>query len=252
MPDLTFVGIIPARYQSSRFPGKPLCDICGNPMIQWVYESAKKWPYWQEVYIATDDERIQKSCKENGIPCIMTKDTHLDCLDRAGEVVDILEEQGKGADRYVVIQGDEPLFNVRTLDVDLSPQIVNFYTEVQDLDELEGDIAANAVKVVISNSKKALYFSRYTVPYHAENVRRSDDEFVCYKQIGVYSFSANGLRIYCALKPSYNECLEGIGLNRLLDNDIDIDMRYTPYDSVSVDTEEDRQRIIKLVKERVV
>jgi len=247
---MTYVGIIPARYASSRFPGKPLCNICGKTMIQWVYESAKKWPHWQEVYIATDSYLIRDACIDTNIPCIMTGDHHLDCLDRAGEVVDILEAEGRGADRYVVIQGDEPLFNVETLNVDLTPQIVNFYTEVQDPNELEGLAAANAVKVVVSSGNKALYFSRYTVPYHAENVRRSDDDFVCFKQIGVYSFSANGLRMYCVLKPSYNECMEGIGLNRLLDNDVDIDMRYTPHDSVSVDTDEDRLRIIKIIENR--
>ena len=114
---MKYIGIIPARYQSSRFPGKPLCDINGNPMIYWTYESVMKWDNWSKVYVATDSDIIKEKCDELNIPCLMTKDTHTDCLDRAAEVVDILESKDEGGDRYVVIQGDEPLFNSNTLSI---------------------------------------------------------------------------------------------------------------------------------------
>ncbi|MAG24879.1 hypothetical protein CMI47_04795 [Candidatus Pacearchaeota archaeon] len=81
----TYIGIIPARYQSSRFPGKPLCDILGKPMISHVYDSVINWGKWEEVYVATDNNEILEACKEHSIPCIMTKDTHVDCLDRAAD-----------------------------------------------------------------------------------------------------------------------------------------------------------------------
>ena len=243
----SFVGIIPARYPSSRFPGKPLCDIFGLPMIVRVYNSVKKWDKWQEVYVATDDSRIIDTCSAHGIPAMLTKETHQDCLDRAAEVVDFLEEQGTGADRYIVIQGDEPLFNVDTLNTDLSPSIVNFYTEVKDVRE---KYDSNAVKVVVSMNKKAIYFSRYSVPYHDEKTKRTDHPEVILKQIGVYSFSAEMLKTYTNLNSTPLENLEGIGLNRLLEHDIEVHMRYTEHDSISVDTPEDRNRILELIREQ--
>jgi len=242
---MEFIGIIPARYASSRFPGKPLCDILGKPMIWHVYNSVMKWPNWKNVYIATDNKKIEKECYELGIPCMITMDTHVDCLDRAAEVVEVLELGDKGADRYVVIQGDEPLFNVDTLNTDLSPSIINFYTEVHDNDELYD---SNAVKVIISKNQRAIYFSRYTIPYHDEKTKRSYDKLYVHKQIGVYVFSGEKLRLYNSLKPSYLEKMEGIGLLRLIENDIEISMRYTSHDSVSVDTPEDRDRIVKMIK----
>lgn len=240
-----YIGIIPARYQSSRFPGKPLCDILGKPMIQRVYESVMKWDKWDRVYVATDNKEIRDKCDELNIPVIITKETHTDCLDRASEVVDVLGRDGIRADKYIVIQGDEPLFNVKTLDVDLSPSIVNFYTKVQDKYDMYD---SNAVKVVVSNNKKAIYFSRYSVPYHDDKTKRTNDDVTILKQIGVYVFTGEMLKLYSSLKQTSLENMEGIGLNRLLENDIEIHMRYTDYDSISVDTPEDRHRIIKIIK----
>jgi len=242
---MEYIGIIPARYASSRFPGKPLCDILGKPMLWHVYNSVNKWDKWKEIYVATDDVRILGVCEELEIPCIMTSDTHMDCLDRASEIVEILEAENKGADRYIVIQGDEPLFNVNTLDCDLSAEIINFYTEVHDESEIYDP---NAVKVIVSKSEKAMYFSRYSIPYHAEQTKRNDKPIVVLKQIGVYVFSGEKLKHYCSLDSSYLECQEGIGLLRLLENDIEIQMRYTEHDSVSVDTEQDRIRIIQMLR----
>ena len=239
---MKYIGIIPARYASSRFPGKPLCDLNGKPMIQRTYESVMKWDKWEKVYVATDSNRIKDKCDELNIPCLMTSDVHTDCLDRASEVVDILESCGKGGDRYIVIQGDEPLFNSNTLNVDLTPEVVNFYTEVKEEHDLYNP---NSVKVVISNLNKALYFSRYTIPYHDEKTKKTNQKLMCLKQIGVYSFSGSMLKKYTNLQPTYLENLEGIGLLRLLENDISIDMRYTEFDSVSIDTEDDRKYLIK-------
>jgi len=246
---LSFVGIIPARYESSRFPGKPLCNIAGKSMIQWVWESAKKWEHWKEVYIATDDLRIERACEDMGIPCMQTASHHTDCLDRAAEVVERLESyKALSADRYVVIQGDEPLFNADSLNTDLTPPIVNFYTEVQDQDELYDP---NAVKVVVSTHSRAIYFSRYTVPYHDAKTRRINDmKLVCYKQLGIYSFSAEGIAKYASHTPSYLENIEGIGLNRLIEREIPIHMRYTEHDSISVDTPADRDRVEEMIRER--
>lgn len=244
---MNFIGIIPARYQSSRFPGKPLCDILGKPMIWHVYNSITNWSMWSQVYVATDSPKIEKVCIQFDIPSVMTRSNHVDCLDRVAEAAFILETKGEVADRYIAIQGDEPLFDISTLNVDLSPSIVNFYTQVQDKRELYD---ANAVKVVISKNQKALYFSRYTLPYTEEKTKRTNEKPLFYKQIGVYSFSCEMLKVFSSLRPSYLEKMEGIGLNRLLENDISIDMRYTSCDSISVDTPEDRDRIIEIIRNK--
>lgn len=252
MNNETYIGIIPARYQSSRFPGKPLCDIVGMPMVWHVYNSVMKWDKWEKVYVATDSHEIGGKCGELKIPYIMTSDKHMDCLDRAAEVVEILEaetEDKKVADKYIVIQGDEPLFEVETLNTDLSPSIVNFYTEVHDQYDMYD---SNAVKVVVSRNQKAVYFSRYSIPYHNEKTKRTDGKVTIFKQIGVYVFSGEMLKLYNSLKPTPLEVQEGIGLNRLIENDIEIHMRYTPYDSISVDTPEDRNRIENILKEKTI
>ena len=242
-----FIGIIPARYASSRFPGKPLCDLSGKTMIQRVYNSVMKWDHWKAVYVATDSQEIVDSCEKDNIPCIMTGDYHLDCLDRASEVVNILESEDRGADKYIVVQGDEPLFNADTLNVDMSPSIINFHTEVHDEKELYDP---NAVKVVVSKNQNALYFSRFSVPYHDKKTKRNNVDVVIYKQIGVYVFTGEMLQLYSMLKPTYLENAEGIGLNRLLENDVNISMRYTQYDSISVDTPQDQQRIIDIIERK--
>lgn len=245
---MDFIGIIPARYASSRFPGKVLCDLDGWPLIKHVYESAALWNKWKALYVAADDKEVQSECYRYGIPVCMTSPDHLDCLDRANEAVQKMKSEGNSADRYIIIQGDEPFFNAETLDVDLSPPIVSFYTKVTDEEELYGTAASNAVKVVVSNAQKAIYFSRYTLPYHDLATKRSADKPKFFKQVGVYSFSAEMLKIYSTLSPSHLECMEGVGLMRFIENDIDVHVRYTKFDSVSVDTEEDRQRALKILK----
>ena len=241
---MKYIGLIPSRYGSSRFLGKPLCDIDGKPMIWHVYKSAKKWDKFDEVYIATDDKRISDRCEELNIPYIITNTEHKDCVDRCAEASRTLKDQNIEADRYIIIQGDEPIFNVKTLDTDLSPSIVNFYTNVK-LKEEEYD--PNCVKVIFNKNNKAIYFSRHTLPYDDSKTRKINDKLIIYKQIGVYSFDYESLQNYDDIGVTYLEGLEGIGLNRLIEEDIDITMRYTKYDSISVDTEEDRLKIIDII-----
>lgn len=241
---MDFIGIIPARYGSSRFPGKPLCDINGRPMIYHVYQSVIKSDKFKQVYVATDDERIVEACKSFDIPTIMTSVDHKDCLDRCCEAMKILKKKKIVADRYVIIQGDEPLFNVETLYVDMYPECLNFFTESKPEEKED----PNCVKVAVTSAKdRALYFSRFSIPYDDKNTRKIDTEKVVYKQIGVYSFSERMLALYGKMDVSYLEGLEGIGLNRFLEGGVEVSMRYTKHDSVSVDTEEDRQKIIKIL-----
>ena len=240
-----FVGIIPARWASSRFPGKPLIDLLGKPMIVRVHEQAVKWDKFDTVYVATDDQRIASVCESCGIPCLMTSNKHVDCLDRAYEAALILDGRGEGAHRYIIIQGDEPLFDVRTLDISDTPPCVNFYTESKtDIDD------PNAVKVVMDIHSRALYFSRYPVPHKKLGMEWVGKPFPTYKQLGVYIFSLEMLGIYNGLKPSMLEIAESVGLNRLLENCCMVNMEYTPYDSISVDTPADRDKVVRILKEQ--
>ena len=228
---MELIGIIPARYDSSRFPGKPITSIRGIPLVVRVYKSAQKFPNWKELIVATDDERIVAICNEYKVPSIMTAKDHPDCIDRAAEVAEI-----KKADRYIIIQGDEPFFDVRVLNVDLSPSVVNFFTKITDISELEDP---NVVKVVVSKNLRAIYYSRHSIPYHSPNTQKGSDKPNVDKQIGTYSFSLEAFHQFSALGMSYLEGIEGIGLLRFLENDVDVHMRYAQYDSLSIDSPQD-------------
>ena len=148
-------------------------------------------------------------------------------------------------DRYIIIQGDEPLFNTSTLDVDLTPEVVNFYTRVKIDSEINDP---NCVKVVVSSNQKAVYFSRLPIPYSGAQTSRGVMDNVYYKQLGVYSMSLNKLKKFHDLQPSFLEKNEGIGLLRLIDSDLDVSMRYSEHDSISVDTPEDMQKVLDVLK----
>ncbi|KKL92913.1 hypothetical protein LCGC14_1879920 [marine sediment metagenome] len=242
-----FVGLIPARYASRRYPGKPLCDLLGRPMIVRVYQRTIKWDKFDRVYVATDDKKIFNVCGSYNIPCIMTGKYHVDCLDRASEAAAYLEATDKGAKKYIIIQGDEPLFNVEILNVKYDDDCVNFYTEsITDVSD------PNAVKVVMDCSGKALYFSRFSIPYCKPETTRRNDLFIpIRKQIGIYIFTSDMLKIYNQLESSMLENAEGIGLNRLLENGYVVTMKYTPFDSISIDTPEDRDKVLKLMEKRL-
>ena len=242
---MKYVGIIPARYASSRFPGKPLCDLLGKPMIQRVYESALEWQQWHHLCVATDSRLIYDTCAELSIPCTMTHSNHLDCIDRCYEAAINLQTEGVEGDRYIIIQGDEPLFDANTLDVDLTPEIVNFYTRVKIESEINDP---NCVKVVVSSKQKAIYFSRHSIPYSNKATSRGVRDNVCYKQLGVYSMSLDKLKTFHDLEPSFLEKSEGIGLLRLIDNDFDVSMRYAEHDSISIDTPEDMNRVLEILR----
>lgn len=235
---MKMVGIIPCRYNSSRFPGKALAILGDKPVLQHVVESASRYE-WDHLIVATDDTRIESFCKTIGVDSVMTSEKHKDCLDRACEAAVLLGSISNPNNRYVVIQGDEPFFKPEILDCDLSPEIVNFYTRVSRTEEIDDP---NVVKVVVSKQLKAIYYSRYSIPYSNSSTVKSSDKKVIDKQIGVYSFSGNMLVEFKNLGMSYLEGLEGIGLLRFLENGIPIDMRYAYYDPISIDTPGDLER----------
>ena len=184
---MNIIGIIPARYQSSRFEGKPLADICGKPMIWWVYNQCKKVKEFTEVYVATDDERIEKACKDNDINVIMTSTSHKTGTDRIGEVARKIK-----ADLYVNIQGDEPMIEPETIRQAILPffdnpdlQITNLMTKIKD----PVDVVNFTVPKVITNKDNiGIYLTRSTAPYPKGKI-----DYSYYKQVCVYGFKPEAL-----------------------------------------------------------
>ena len=161
---MNVIGVIPARYKSTRFPGKPLADILGKPMFYHVYQAANKAKLLTRVLVATDDETIAAACDVHDVPYIMTSDTHPTGTDRVAEVAQKLD-----ADLYVNIQGDEPMIAPSTIDAAVQPllddpdiQVTNLCASILDPDEL---IDSNVIKVVRSPDSMGLYLSRQAIPY---------------------------------------------------------------------------------------
>ena len=160
---MKIIGVIPARYKSSRFPGKPLVEICGKPMIYWVYHQAMKVKELNEIYVATDDERIRAACEKYNMNVKMTKDTHQTGSDRVAEVAEHTD-----GDLYINIQGDEPVINpemirevISIFTEDESVYFGSLKKEITDPDEIR---ATSTVKVVTNDMGDAMYFSRSVIP----------------------------------------------------------------------------------------
>jgi 3-deoxy-manno-octulosonate cytidylyltransferase (CMP-KDO synthetase) len=237
---LKIIGVIPARYASTRFPGKPLADIIGKPMIQHVYESAAKSKLLSEVIIATDDKRIFNAVKEFGANVVMTSTKHQSGTDRIGEVVKIIK-----CDIAVNIQGDEPFIDYRNIDKAIEPLIKDKSIKVSTIcyritnkSEIQNP---NIVKVVFDKDNFALYFSRSTVPYDRDN----SNSIRYYKHIGLYVYRKDYLLKLIKLKPTKLETAEKLEQLRILEAGEKIKVVETKIDSHSVDTKEDLKKIKK-------
>ena len=225
------LGIIPARYKSSRFPGKPLADICGKPMIWWVYNRAIKAETLTEVYVATDDERIYNACKENDINVIMTSDTHKTGTDRIGEVARKIP-----ADLYVNIQGDEPMIEPETINKAVYPffenpdlQITNLMTKIKD----PVDVVNFTVPKVITNADNiGVYLTRSTAPYPKGSI-----DYSYYKQVCVYGFKPEALQFYCSSPRGKIESIEDIEILRFIEAGYRVQYIEVDSETVAVDTQ---------------
>lgn len=237
------IGVIPARYQSSRLPGKPLADICGKPMIWWVYQRAIKVNRLDEVYVATDDTRIETACQEYDIPVIMTSKNHPTGSDRLAEVARLIE-----ADIYVTIQGDEPLLEPDTietvLDVILSEPDIPCATLKTPYKNPVDVVNGTTPKVVCDLNEDILLFSRAPIPYPKASL-----DYIYYKPIGVYAFKRDTLLMYGNLPRGRIESIEDIELLRLVENGVKIRTGIVQSDTVAVDTEKDLNRVRKYIAE---
>ncbi len=231
-------GVIPARLDSKRLPGKVLRDIAGKAMVHRVYEAALKSPLLTYLLVATDSEEVFQYCTGNGVRVTKTGQ-HPSGSDRLHEVMERTD-----GDVYVNIQGDEPTLRTDHLDLLLQP-ILAGEAEVTTLKvEVDWNAAQdpNNVKVITDASGRALYFSRFPIPYD----RDGKGGIHYYKHIGLYAYTRSALSRFHQLPQSSLEMAEKLEQLRLLENDIPILVRETNHDTVGVDTEADLQRVIAL------
>ena len=234
------IAVIPARLASTRLPRKMLREIAGKPLIGVVYEAVRSSPLLADVLIATDSEEILHVCRERGWKVQMTSPTHRSGTERVHEV-----SGREAADVYINVQGDEPLVrpeHIATLLQVMENPAAQVGTLMTPAGEL--DIAnPNAVKVVTDLNGRALYFSRATIPFDR------DSTGPCYfKHLGLYAYRKPALDRFVTLPESSLEKGERLEQLRFLENGISIYVGETPHDSVGVDTEEDLQRVIELLR----
>ena len=227
-------GIIPARYHSNRFPGKPLAEILGRPMFWHVYERARRCPQLTRVVLATDDERIFEAAESLQVPVVMTGGDHRSGTDRVLEAARSINVE---ADSVIVnIQGDEPALEPAMLSELLKPfhkTEVQVTTLVREMNAVEAR-NPDRVKVAVARDGRALYFSRATIPYRSEYQGTT-----VYLHIGIYAFRIGVLEKFVGLDQSPLEITEKLEQLRLLENNIPIHIVVTDHQSVGVDRPED-------------
>lgn len=232
--------IIPARFNSSRLPGKPLIKIKGLPLVMWAYNQALAAKVFDEVIVATDDYRIKDTVEECGGSAVITYGAHDSGTDRVNEAAKSLN-----CSHIVNLQGDEPLISTEllkqicqsTFNCDDNTIITAVsQTSGEDVDE------PSNVKVVLDKNNNALYFSRQAIPYSTNN----DIKFM-YKHIGIYGFSVESLNRFCCYSTGYLENIEKIELLRALENNIKVNCIITKEDSIGIDTEKDLQMLKKQI-----
>jgi 3-deoxy-manno-octulosonate cytidylyltransferase (CMP-KDO synthetase) len=246
-----FTGIIPARYASTRFPGKPLAIIGNKPMIQLVYERVSTT--LENVYVATDDIRIADAVNRFGGKVIMTSPAHKSGTDRCAEAIGKIENETGGLiDIIINIQGDEPFIRPEQIELLLScfdDENVEIATLIRKVDKNEELNNVNHPKVVISTKGDAIYFSRSVIPfYQSEDEKLWQLKHTYYKHIGIYGYKRDTLLKITALEQGSLELAEGLEQNRWIENGIRIRTAVTPWESIAIDTPPDLEVANKLIR----
>ncbi len=249
---MKIIGIIPSRYASQRLPAKSLADICGQPMVQRVYERAKRSRLLTDVIVATDDERIAAAVTKFGGKSAMTPSTIQSGSDRVAAVARTLD-----ADIIVNVQGDEPLIEPAMIDqtvqllVDDAAAVVG--TAVKKISLLDELLTPNTVKVVIDKNAYALYFTRSLVPYVRDSAEVTEwlKGTVFYKHFGIYAYRGSFLQHYSSLTQTPLEQAEKLEQLRILEHGYRIKVAVTEFDSIPVDTQEDLDRVRAKVKAEI-
>jgi len=243
------IGVIPARYASQRLPAKPLIDLLGKPMIQRVYEQASKARLLDQVIVATDDARIEMVVKKFGGRVMLTAPEIRSGSDRVAAVAEKIE-----GDIFVNIQGDEPLIAPEMIDEavqvlldDPAMPVGTLAKKIESIDEL---LNPGVVKVALAENQLALYFSRSVIPFLRDipNQREWLRHATFYKHIGIYVFRADFLKIYSGAMESRLELAEKLEQLRVLENGYRIKVGITRFDSIPIDTKEDAERVIHMLK----
>lgn len=245
---MNIYGVIPARYASTRFPGKPLIDIAGKTMIQRVYEQSKKCSSLKDVIIATDDQRIFDHAISIGAKVLMTSEDHTSGTDRCAEVLDNIDD----CDVIINIQGDEPLIDPNQIELlcncfnDPNTDIATLVKKIESIDVL---FNFNTPKVILDHNSFAIYFSRESIP-HIRNVDREDwlNKHTFYQHIGIYGYKADVLKEITQLNTSSLERAESLEQLRWIENGYKIKTACTEIDSIAIDSPEDLDKVLSHLK----
>jgi 3-deoxy-manno-octulosonate cytidylyltransferase (CMP-KDO synthetase) len=242
---MSAVVIIPARYSSTRFPGKPLALLNDKPLIQHVYENSKGSRLASDVIVATDSKRILKKVLSFGGKAVMTSKSHVSGTDRIAEVA-----SGTNYDIIVNVQGDEPLIRPQMIDAVielLADKRASIGTLAKKIESPKEILDPNVVKVTFDAEGFALYFSRAPIPYHRQEWKNlktlTGSHFTVYKHIGIYSYRKDVLMKLSRLKPSALEQIEKLEQLRALENGMRIKVGETEFQTIGVDTPEDIERV---------
>jgi len=243
---VNIVGIIPARMASTRFPGKPLCKMCGMTMIEHVYRRSAMCGLFKELYVATCDEEIAEEVNAFGGKAIMTSNSHKTCTDRVAEAYKKIKSD---AEIIVNIQGDEPLIYPEMIEKAVTPffedETLQCTNVISKIDDDEDFYNPNTIKVVKDCRDYALYFSREAIP----SSKKQKSPYGRYKQVCILPFRKNFLLKFVQMNTTPLESVESIDMMRILENGYKIKLVETKFKTKAVDNEEDRRFVEKLIAE---
>ena len=240
---MRIVAIIPARYASSRFPGKPLADICGKPMIWWVYNQVKKVQQFDDVVVATDSDIIIEECSKLDIATIKTLDTHPTHINRLQEVSDKIN-----ADLYVCVCGDEPLIDPKIIEAVIPKEAISeFYigARMREFSEPSEVMDPANIKITTNNEGYCVGLSRSPMPFPYKTI-----QFKYKKIVGVECYSKSALDFFATTTAGCVEKIEDVTLLRFLENKIPMKFTLVETNALSVDTQRDIEKVREIIKQR--
>lgn len=242
---MKIIGIIPARYGSSRLPGKPLADICGKPMIWWVFNQVKRVKKFDEIVVATDDERIESYCLSEKIPFLRTSVNCPNHIHRIFEVSNKID-----ADYYVSINGDEPLVSPQNIEAVLPKRIFDdepvFFSAYREMTDPAEVMDLSNVKIVLGSKGQCLYQSRFPIP-----TPKASLQFKYKKAIGIECFNKKALEFFANTPMGTLEKIEDIDHLRFLEHNVPIYYTKIESESLSVDTKSDLEKVTKIISEKL-
>lgn len=241
---MKYIAVIPARYSSTRFPGKPLADICGKPMIWWVYNQVKQVKQFEEVFVALDDERIKNVCDELGIKYVETRNDHPEHISRIHEVSENVQ-----SDIYVCVNGDEPLISPKVIEQALpigEEEQVFFSGAMRKLSDPAETFDPANIKIAVNNQNESIYISRAAMPFPKGTLM-----FNYFKYVGIECFCKEALDFFVSTPQGRLEKIEDIDHLRFLENHKILKFKEVDSESISVDTVKDLEKVRIIMKNKL-